>query len=344
MPKAVKIVFLSVIALFGLSFVLFHFGINFLSQKIDQPYEYIKSFLQQSTQDNPYSDKEKINFILLGLDERDDELEKTETTDTIIFASLNLTDNKLTLISLPRDLWDYNTNSKINDIYPQSLKQEDRFSYIKDKFNQITGQAVDNVIVLKTENLIRLIQLAGGLDVYLENGFIDTQYPNPEYIKDPKSGASKYITVEFDTGDVHLDETNVTQFVRSRKGGDTVAQGGTDLARIQRQQLVIDALLKKVKDGNLINSFTQIFDLYKFWNKDISKDITDLQTFQIGSIILNNISNGKDFTLEKKEITVGTNAKDGLIYHPATFINKQWVFIPADQEYKSFQQFFSDSI
>lgn len=344
MPKVIKKVFVIVVAIFVLSFVCFHFGIKFLSQKIDQPYEYIKNFLQQTSQDNPYATKEKVNFILLGLDERDDELEKTETTDTIIFASLNVKDNKLTLISIPRDLWDYNTNSKINDIYPQSLEQEDKFSYIKEKFNQLIGQTIDHVIVLKTENLIKFIQLAGGLDVYLENGFTDNQYPNPDYIADPKSGASKYITVEFDSGDVHLDESNITQFVRSRKGGDTVAQGGTDLARIQRQQLVIDALLQKIKDGKMINSFTQIFDLYKFWNQDITKDITDLQAFQVGSIILKNISNNHDFTLEKKEITVGTNAKDGLIYHPTTFINKQWVFIPADKEYKSFQQFFSDSI
>jgi hypothetical protein len=102
--------------------------------------------------------------------------------------------------------------------------------------------------------------------------------------------------------------------------------------------------LQKIKDGKIITSLNQVFDLYKFWDEDISKDITDVQAFQIGSIIVSNIADKKDFALDKKEITVGTTAKDGLIYHPNTFINKQWVFIPADKDYKSFQQFFSNSI
>ncbi len=344
MPKAVKKVFIFVIAIFILSFGVFHFGVKLLAQKINKSPEYITDFIKKTNQENPYFNQDKLNFIFLGLDERDDALEKTQTTDTVIFASLNLKDNKITLISIPRDLWDYNTNSKINDIYPQSLEQEDKFTYIKEKFNQLTGQNIDHIVVLNTENLIKFINLTGGLDVYLETGFIDKQYPNPDYIADPKSGAPKYITVEFNSGDIHLDETNITQFVRSRKGGDTIAQGGTDLARIQRQQLVIDALLQKIKDGKIVSSINQIFDLYKFWDEDVSTDITDLKAFQIGSIILKNIANQKEFNLEKKEITVGESAKDGLIYHPTTFINKQWVYIPADKDYTSFKQFFSDSI
>jgi LCP family protein required for cell wall assembly len=344
MPKIIKIVFFSVIAIFGLSFALFHFGIKFVGQKIDKSPEYINDLLKQVTENNPYSQKDKVNFIFLGLDERNDVLEKTQTTDTIIFASLNLKNNKTTLISIPRDLWFYDTNSKINDIYPQSLQQEDKFAYIKDKFSQLTGQTINHVIVLTTDNLIKFINLTGSLDVQLENGFVDNQYPNPDYIKDPKSGASKYITVKFDSGDIHLDESNITEFIRSRKGGNTVAQGGTDLARIQRQQLVIDALLTKIKEGKFINSFNQVLNLYKFWDQNIQKDITDIQAFQISSIVLSNIANKKEFSLEKKEIIVGDTAADGLIYHPTTFINKQWVFIPADKEYTSFKQFFSDSI
>jgi LCP family protein required for cell wall assembly len=344
MPKIIKIVFLSIIAIFGLSFALFHFGTEFVGKKIDKSPEYLKDFLKQVTESNPYSDKDKLNFIFLGLDQRDDSLEKTQTTDTIIFTSLNLKNNKTTIISIPRDLWFYDTNSKVNDIYPQSLQQEDKFSYIKENFGQLTGQTINHVVVLTTDDLIKFINLTGSLDVQLENGFIDNQYPNPDYIKDPKSSAPKYITVKFDSGDVHLDESNITQFIRSRKSGETLAQGGTDLARIQRQQLVIDALLAKIKEGKFITSFDQIPNLYKFWDQNISKDINDIQAFQIGSIILSNIANKKEFSLEKKEITVGDTAADGLIYHPTTFINKQWVFIPADKDYQSFHQFFSDSI
>ncbi len=341
MPKSVKIVFVSILCLFSLSFVGFNLGAKFIGKKINKPPEYLKNFIDQVSQENPYEQKDKINFIILGLDQRNDSLEKTETTDTIIFASLNLKTNKTTIIPIPRDLWFYDINTKINQIYPQSLTQTDKFGYIKNQFTQLTGQQIDHIIVLTTTNLIKFVNLTGGIDIVLQTGFIDKQYPNPDYIKDPKSGAPIYKTVEFKSGNVHLDETNITEFVRSRKGGDTVAQGGTDLARIQRQQLVIDALIQKTKDGKLVSSVNQVFDLYNFWDQDLSKDISDVQIAQIGSIILPNISS---FSLDKKEITVGTTAKDGLIYHPTTFINKQWVFIPADKNYKSFQQFFSDPI
>lgn len=341
MPKSVKIVFLSVLCLFGLSFIGFNIGINFIGKKINKPAEYLKNYINQVSKENPYKQKDKVNFIILGLDERNDSLEKTETTDTIIFASLNLKTNKTTIISIPRDLWFYDINDKVNQVYPQSLTQADKFSYIKDKFTKLTGQQIDHVIVLTTNNLIKFVNLTGGIDVVLETGFVDKQYPNPDYIKDPKSGAPIYKTVEFKAGNIHLDASNITEFVRSRKGGETVAQGGTDLARIQRQQLVIDALIQKIKDGKLITSAHQIFDLYNFWDQDLFKDISDIQMTQMGLIILPNIST---FSLDKKEITIGTTAKDGLIYHPTTFINKQWVFIPADKDYKSFQQFFIDSI
>lgn len=340
MPKAVKVTFISVLILIGLSFGGFYYGINFFAQKLNQTPENITGFIKQIQQTNPYQNQDKINFMVLGLDKRDDLLEKTETTDTIIFTSLNKKDSKINLISIPRDLWFYDINAKVNEIYPLSLKEPDQFSFIKDKFQKLTGQNIDHVFILTTDNLIQFVNLIDGVDITLDQGFIDKQYPNPDYIQDPKSGAPIYKTVEFPAGQIHLDQSNITEFVRSRKGGETVAQGGTDLARIQRQQLLIQAILEKIKSGNFLTKPQQIFDLYRFWNENISKDLSGIQAFKILTSIGENLSK---LSLNKIEIKVGTSAKDGLIYHPATFVNQQWVFIPADKDYKSLQQFFTDS-
>lgn len=343
MPKAVKITLVFVLALIGISFAGFHFGVKYLAKNLNQSPEYVTDFVKQVSHStgNPYKDKEKINFMILGLDKRDDLLEKTQTTDTLIFASSNLKDYKVSLISIPRDLWFYDINAKVNEVYPQSLGQSDQFGFIKEKFQKLTGQDIDHVLVLTTDNLIQFVNLIGGVDVTLEQGFTDNQYPNPDYIKNPKSGAPIYKTVEFSAGQIHLDQSNITEFVRSRHGGETVAQGGTDLARIQRQQLLIQAVLDKIKSGKFISHPSQVFDYYRFWNENLSKDISDIQVIQIASLIGENFNK---ISLNKLEIKVGASAKDGLIYHPTTFINKQWVFIPSDKDYKSFQQFFSDSI
>ncbi|PJE67116.1 hypothetical protein COU93_00520, partial [Candidatus Shapirobacteria bacterium CG10_big_fil_rev_8_21_14_0_10_36_6] len=57
------------------------------------------------------------NFLILGLDPRNDLLEKTQTTDTIIYANISPKYDSVKLFSLPRDLWFYQKSIKINQIY-----------------------------------------------------------------------------------------------------------------------------------------------------------------------------------------------------------------------------------
>jgi len=328
-----------------LGFVIFSFSITFslfgfISKKMGKEINYLPKVIANIKEDNKYSNKEKINFMILGLDERNDSLEKTETTDTIIFASLNLKNYKINTISLPRDLWSYSLNQKINEIYPQSLNQADKFSYIKDNFKYITGQDIDHVIIINTNSLVDFVKLIGGVDLNLDQGFIDNKYPNPEYIKNPSKEVPVYKTIEFKSGPVHLDESNITEFVRSRKGGETAAQGGTDIARIQRQQLLIEAIIDKIKSGKAIQNPSQVFDFYKFWDQKIIKDITDIDVIEIFSLLDKNISN---LSINKSEIKVGETNKDGLIYHPTKFINKQWVFIPSTQDYQGLHEFIGQS-
>lgn len=335
----------SFLILFLASVLFIMFGVLMIFQKISLSLQkspnYFIDIFTSINKDNPYQNKQKINFIVLGLDKRDDLLEKTNVTDTIMFVSLNLKSQKINTVSIPRDLWYYDINSKINEIYPLSLTKSDQLEFIKESFSKLVNQPVDHVLVLSTDNLIKFVNLIGGVDVNLDKGFVDDQYPNPEYIKNPTLDIPKYKTIEFKSGLVHLDETNITEFVRSRKGSDLASNGGTDLARIQRQQLLIESVLNKVKSGQFVDNKLNPIDMYKFWDQEIAKDITDKNVLQIISVLGETIPR---LTLNKIEIPIGTNSQNGIIYHPNIFINKQWVFVPSDKEYKSFQQFFSDSI
>lgn len=335
----------SFLILFLTSTIIILFGVLMIFRKISLSIQkspnYFIDTLTSIKKNNPYQNKEKINFIILGLDKRNDLLEKTNTTDTIMFVSFNIKNQKINTISIPRDLWVYDINSKINEIYPMSQTKPDQISFIKEQFSKLLDQPVDHVVVITTDNLIKFVNLIGGVEVNLDKGFIDNQFPNPEYIKNPSSDIPKYKTIEFKSGLVHLDETNIAEFVRSRKGSDLVSNGGTDLARIQRQQLLVEAVLNKIKSGQFINKKLNPIDLYKFWDQEIIKDITDKNILQIIYFFGETTPR---LNLNKIEIPVGTNSQNGIIYHPSNFFNKQWVFIPVDKEYKSFQQFFSDSI
>lgn len=333
--KIIKI--LTIITLFFL-FLSFIF-----SRFIGKTPVYLVDTIYDSIKDNPYKNQEKINFLILGLDERNDALEKTQTTDTIIFASLNLKTFKLNLISTPRDLWFYEKSVKVNNLYPLSLESEqDKFTFLKSNFETLYGQSIDHIIIVTTKNLIDFVNIIGGVDVYLEKGFIDDQYPNPEYIKNPTSSIPVYKTISFPSGWNHLDSTNITEFVRSRKSADTAAAGGTDIGRIERQQLLIQVIMDKIKSGKLITNQNQIKSLYNFWDTQISKTISDSNALQIALVLNKNLTN---ISLNKIDIPIGTDTKDGIIYHPLkNKFTKQWIFITNDDKYQSLWQFVSEKI
>lgn len=325
-----SLIFLSILIIVSLAIT----NLIVVSKKTGKNPVYFFNLVKKSFSGNQYKNKNNLNFIILGLDERNDRLEKTETTDTIIFASLNLKDQKLKTISLPRDLWDYDLKTKINGIYPLSLESSDSSKFIKENFSKILGQNIDYSIIITTDNLIDFVKAINGVDVDLTKGFKDEKYPNPDYITDPK--APIYKTIEFKSGLNHLDQSNITEFVRSRKSAETAVEGGTDIGRIERQQLLIEAIIAKVKDKNFISHVSNLINLYNFWNKEIKTDFKDQQISDLAFLLQKQLLN---FSIKKIELPIGQTAKDGVIYHPETFINKQWVFIPSDVEYKKLQEF-----
>lgn len=340
--KFLKIILKIIFGLIFLIILLATTASSIISRSIGkQPY-YLIETIYNSVKNNHYQSKDKINFLILGLDERNDLLEKTTTTDTIIFASLNLKNFKLNLISTPRDIWFYEKSVKINGLYPLSLESgQNKFDYLKSNFQTLLGQQIDHIVIINTQDLINFVNIIGGVDLYLENGFTDDQYPNPEYIKNPIPSIPIYKTISFPSGWNHLDSTNITEFVRSRKSAETSAEGGTDIGRIQRQQLLIDTLLNKIKTGDFGKNIDQLKNLYFFW-QSISKTLSDTDALQIGLTLNKNLTN---ITLNKIEIPIGINSTDGVIYHPETLkATKQWVYITNDDKYQSLQNFISEKI
>ncbi|MFA7301150.1 MAG: LCP family protein [Candidatus Shapirobacteria bacterium] len=279
-----------------------------------------------------YQNPPPQNFLILGLDPRNDLLEKSETTDTIIYAKISSNFDNIKLFSLPRDLWFFPTSKKINQIYPDS------FQNIQNNFSQIIGQNINKTIVITTQNLRDIIDIVSGVDVVIDTELTDNQYPNQDYIDDPKSGAPMYKTIYYPVGINHLNSSNITEFVRSRKSSDLSINGGTDLGRIARQQKLFDAILFKVLD---IRNPKQIFALYQYFDSSISHNLNKVDYISLGLKILPNL---KTIKLNKINIPTGENPKTDIIFHPQKFINKQWVFITSTPDYQSLKSFISKSL
>ncbi len=327
------------LSLLFLSVIIMFIFFNYLARKTNQPfYYYPRLFFQALKNPNLSPD---FSFLILGLDYRDDTLEQTQTTDTIIFGHLNSSKLTVSLVSLPRDLWNYSSSSKINQIYPVSLSKASPLTSIKEQFLPIIGQPIDRVLVINTDTLAKIIDIFGGVDVYLPQAYRDTHFPNPAYIENPSPQIPTFITVEFPVGWNHIDSTNIDFFVRSRKGGETAETGGTDLGRIHRQQLLLDSLFKKIKTDSSILEFDTLVKLYQLFHQELFTDITDNDLF---SLILHYRRQLLNLSLQRFEVPVGANPQSSPIYDPGKLVYGQWLFLPSDKGYQQLHQFIKDRL
>ncbi|MFA4827252.1 MAG: LCP family protein [Candidatus Shapirobacteria bacterium] len=316
-------------------------ALHFVASQTSRSSKYFLKTAYSAFTKNSYQNQSKVQFLVLGLDNRDDSLEKTITTDTVMLVSINQSQSNIKIVSVPRDLWVYDLKIKINGIYPLSLEQPAPFTYLKANFEKIFDQKIDSVIVITTDNLIDFVKIIGGVDVYLDKGFKDEQYPNPEYIKSPSSQIPIYATIEFPSGINHLNADNITQFVRSRKSSEDPAEGGTDLGRIQRQQILIEAILAKVKQKEFFQNYRNLITLYNFWNQKLTTNLTDVDLLSLGINLKDKLPH---LTFQRFSPPVGKTAKDGVIYHPLVFPNRQWVFLPVGPDYQKLKTFIKDSL
>jgi len=212
------------------------------------------------------------NFLILGLDNRADALETTTLTDSIIFASYSPSTATITLTPLPRDLWLPELKTKINALYYYGLQNGLGTTFVTSTISAFIGQPIHHYAILDYQHLPNLIDLVGGIDIIIPTSFSDPTYPNPAYITDPQ--APQYITINFTQGPVHLNGDTTLQFVRSRTSTNPDEAG--DTARNRRQLLVIQALLAKLTQPELLRHPSLLGQLYAFYHSQVNTDITDL--------------------------------------------------------------------
>lgn len=217
----------------------------------------------------------KINILLLGKGDFDHE--GSDLTDTIIFLSLNKNTKKITLVSLPRDIWIPSMRAKINSAYYWGRQKDinNPYSYLNQALNEILGENVENYAVVNFSNFENIINALGGVDVLVENSFKDEKYPIKGKENDTCNGDLQYKcrfeTIEFREGFTHMDGALALKYVRSRNSeGDE----GTDLARDKRQQKLIEALKNKVLSPRFLLSIGTIKNVVSVGISSMETNIT----------------------------------------------------------------------
>lgn len=173
------------------------------------------SIIEMSTKGKP------INILFMGIDDREN---KSNTrSDTMIVASIDPKNQKMVMVSIPRDTRVKNAlgrSDKINSIN-YTKGPEAACKVVSD----LLGAPVNYYVITNFAGFGKIVDILGGVDLDVET---DMYHWDVSYIINLKKGYQ------------HLNGDQALQYVRYR-GGPTA-----DIGRTQRQQKFIKSLAKQM--------------------------------------------------------------------------------------------------
>ncbi len=214
----------------------------------------------------------RITILVLGVDRRPRDSEFTGNTDSLMVFTTDPFSHDAAVVGIPRDLW-VNINlpdgtqypDRINASFaPVALAQKSVDAGAKQLEHDLKvdlGIDVDYWVWLDIGAVEGLVNLVDGLDVNIPT---DLAVPSWYYTDDD---ATNPHYVSFPPGLQHLNGYNAVAFGRYRND--------SDLYRIRRQQLVIQAAVAKILAAGALN------DPFGLWDAGSRLFKTDIPTAKL---------------------------------------------------------------
>lgn len=190
---------------------------------------------------------ERINILLLGIDDGDSEAAEYEPkrTDAIILLSFDPKENKVAVLSIPRDtkviLPGHKDPDKINAAYAYGGAV-----MAKQTVANLLRVPIHYYALANWRGFIDVVDLIGGVDLYVEKDM---------YYEDPYAN----LVIDIKHGYQHMDGETAGKYVRFRK--DELG----DIGRVQRQQKFMKAAAEQmfsVQNVGKISSLMATIDKY----------------------------------------------------------------------------------
>ncbi len=255
-------------------------------------------------------------------------------TDSMLIVSVLPQSHHTSLISVPRDLWvQYPPNSgnytKINAIYNEAsnnnANSEVGGQAIDQKVSLITGLNVNYWLTIDFTGFKKVIDSIGGIDVNVPDSF-NACYPK----NDDAEVDSSWITVQFNQGMQHMDGNTAIEYARAREPMEVCGQGTsenlaelTDFGRSARQQIIVKAVLAKVKQ---MSTWPRLYDVMDALKQTIhtNMSLADLSAFALKMDL--NDPNAAHIGLSNQNVLQDSQSPDGQYILTA---NGDWNAIPA---------------
>ena len=187
--------------------------------------------------------KEPFTVLLLGVDSTADSIDATESIngDTLMFVTFNPKTLNATIFSIPRDLYvpiacRKGSKAKINSSSGGGVK------CVIDTIEDLTDIDIDYYAKINFRGVVDLVEALKGIDV-------EVTYPFCE--QDSNRSYANQICLK--KGFQHLNGEQTLAYARHRH---SLPSG--DLQRIQNQQLIVEAMAKKLLTLNTVTEFKDI--------------------------------------------------------------------------------------
>lgn len=222
-----------------------------LNNQLNQNKEQISQLKETKKMANTFKSLNEKLFTILILGENQ------KLTDTIMLAVVDTEKEKVSLISIPRDL--YFEGRKINEYY-EFYGINKIYSIVE----KITGIQPDKHIVFNFKSFTDLVDSLGGVDIEVDKKIVDNSYPTSD---------KKYKMVSFDVGLQKMDGERALEYARSRKST-------SDFDRSERQQKIIIALKEKLKSEGVLTNIQFLVQTYENISSNLTSNLTVLEAIQ----------------------------------------------------------------
>lgn len=256
------------------------------------------------------------NILIIGVDTRENDT--LLNTDTMILASYNYETNNVVMYSIPRDfnveINDSNWFNRINSVYASAEKKKEGtgFAALEKTITEVTDQEIQYHAMVNFEAFKEIIDAVGGVDINVENSFLDYRYPD----------GYGYKTISFKAGPQTMTGENALAYARSRKSLQN--NEGSDYARAERQQKVIIALQEKIMSSDTLSNPQKIMEIFTSISKHVKVSaftINDIQAaINIGRDYEENNGKNYSFVLDPAlgnygliQVKIASNGQYGII-------------------------------
>ena len=187
-----------------------------------------------------------VNVLIVGLDN----VEGGSRTDAIALAIFDAANKALRIASIPRDSRVYipgRSWDKINHAYVYG-----GINLLRETLVNLTGMPVDYFVKINYRSFPRIVDILGGVDIYVEKRLHYNDYSGKLFINIP-------------AGMQHMNGKTALGYVRFRH--DPLG----DIGRVRRQQKFIDTMMKKIKTPSILPRIPAIVtELYDSIDTDLA--------------------------------------------------------------------------